>query len=803
MHVKSNTRVVVIGGGIIGCSVLYHLARLGWHDAVLIERDELTSGATWHAAGQIHHYAESPFLARVAHESLELYRRLERETGESCGLHAPGGLRLTRHKDGIDEFKRYLPQAAMLGIEADIVGPNRVRELWPLLESDDFLAALHTPGEGYVDASMTTNLVAKSAQALGAEICRRTLVTGLEQLPTGEWKTVTNQGDIVSEYVVNCGGSWGGEISALLGHYLPTMTMEHQYLVTEQCNELDALDVELPVLRDPSIPCYVRQERTGLMVSAFEHEAKLRWLEGAPGDFSMSLFPSDLDRSASCLEATFNMVPLLKRLGVRTVVNGPIPATPDLQGLLGPAHGLRNYYVCCGIHGGFVQGELARHLAQWLVAGEPTTDLSSVDVRRFGDYVNQDFAVARLCAAHTMFALPANFPAIEPEGARAARVDGLYPRLSERGAVFGVINGWEVANWFAPQGVERKDRPSFDRANWFEYVAGECSAVRNGAGVLNLCALAKFRVTGSCAAGALDGISANRLPPTGERATSLFLSPAGGVGLVAAVDRIGEEDFLLTTTASAELQLGDWLRGRINAHDVSVRNVTDTRGVLLLAGPRALRIVETLVGRSLAEVQRNALVECTVATDQVTLVRVDDIDEHCWEVHHERDAQTRLYDSLLSSAENDELVDFGMRAYESLRVERALPRWGVDYSIDCTLEAAGLRSLMAEDKEPFVGREVVSEREGNGTEPEPVLRWLHVDDATLRSDPWGGEVVEFEGKAIGMVTSGARGHTLNKSLAFAQIDRSVASPGTQVQIVMLGERHNAVLVAHPAATLAR
>jgi len=797
---KSNTRVVVIGGGIIGCSVLYHLTRLGWRDVVLVERDELTSGATWHAAGQTHHYAESAFLAQVAKDSLDFYRTLEAQTGESCGVHVPGGLRLTRHRDGIDEFKRYLPQAALLGIDAEIVGPNRVRELWPLLECDDFLGALHTPGEGYVDASMTTNTIAKAAQTKGAEIYRRTVVNGLELLPSGEWKTVTDRGDIISEYVVNCAGSWGGEISALLGHYLPTMTMEHQYLVTEQCHELESLVTELPVLRDPSVPCYVRQERNGLMVSAFEHQAKLRWLDGAPSDFSMSLFPSDLDRSAACLEQTFEMVPLLKNLGVRAVVNGPIPATPDLQGLLGPAHGLRNYFVCCGIHGGFVQGALARHLAEWLVEGEPVTDLSSVDVRRFGAYANQDFAVARLCAAHTMFAQPANFPAMEPEGARPARIDGLYYRLAERGAVFGQINGWEVANWFAPAGVERRDYPSFDRANWFQHVANECKAVRLGVGVLNFTALSSFAVTGAAARSVLDRISANHVPRVAQRRTSPFLTPAGNAGLVVSVDCIDEQTFLLTAPASVELQLADWLQNRVNGDDVSICNISDESGVLLLAGPKTTGVLESFVDRGLADVPRHHLVEFSIGGDRATLVRVDDIDDQVWELHHQRDAQGRLYDALLAAGQDAAISDFGMRAYESLRLERALPRWGVDYSMATTMEAAGLGHLVATHKEAFAGRTAVGKRAGD--EDQVVVRWLQIDDTSLRSDPWGGEVVEANGKPIGVVTSGARGHTMNRSLAFAQIDRAFAATGTQVQIVMLGERHNAQLACQSRVALA-
>ena len=792
---KPHARVVIIGGGIIGCSVLYHLTRLGWHNVVLVERGELTSGATWHAAGQNHLYAESSFLVRVAKESFDLYRSLEAETGQACGVHVTGGLRLARNQDGIDEFKRYLAPATALGVDAEIVGPNRVRELWPLLESDSFIGALHTPGEGYVDAAMTTNALAKGARDRGGEINRHTRVTGLSVLPSGEWRTETDKGPIRSEYVVNCAGSWGSEISGLLGFQLPVLTMEHQYLVTEQCSDLASRATELPVLRDTSVPFYCRQEGQGLMLSAFELEAKLNWLDGAPDEFAMEIFPPDLERSTPCLEASFEMVPVLQHLGIRTVVNGPIPGTPDMQGLLGPAHGLRNYFACCGIHGGFVQGGLTRYLAEWIVDGEPSTDLSSVDVRRFGDYATQDFSVARLSAAHTMFSLPANYPDIEPEGGRPARTDGLYDQLASKGAVFGAANGWEVPNWFAPQGVEPVDRLSFSRANWFVHVAAECHAVRERAGVLDLASLSKFVISGPGARAFLDRLSANHLPTVGNRTTTPFLTPSAGVEIVVNIDAHPDDSFFVTAPAQAEQRVAHWLSSHSSREGVSIRNVTSEHGVLLLAGPASTRILERAAGGTLADIGAETFIETTIGADAVRIIRVDDIDPIAWEIHQAAQSQSRVYQALIANGAPDGLADFGMRAHNSLRLERGLPRWGVDFSIDLTAEAARIGHLVALDKADFIGRSALAE--GASSRARHTLALLHVDDAELPTDPWGGEVVEVDEQGIGMVTSGARGHTVGISLAFAQLEPAYAEPGTKLDVVLLGERYRAVVGPPP------
>ncbi|MFO0997766.1 MAG: FAD-dependent oxidoreductase [Alphaproteobacteria bacterium] len=785
---RSHARVVIIGGGVIGCSVAYHITKLGWSDVVLIERNELTSGSTWHAAGQCTHYAETLFLARSYKDSFALYGGLEAETGLPVGVHRTGGVRLARTRDGVEEFKRYLNLARTAGIDAEIVGPNRVRELWPLLETNQFLAGLHTKEEGWVDPTQTTNALAKAARDRGAEINRHTRVTGLSQMPSGEWRVETDKGVIAAEYVVNAAGCWGAEISAMLGHYLPVLAKEHQYLVTEPAPQLKGLSVELPVLRDYSVPLYARQEGQGLMISGYEHKVKFRWLDGAPKDFANELFPPDLERAEPCLEETYRMIPALETLGIRTVVNGPIPGTPDLMALVGPAHGLRNYFVCCGVYGGFVQGAVARYLAEWIVEGEPSVDVSDVDVRRFGGFATKDYLVSRLTAGH-MWSSFASYPETEAVvGARPVRTSALHATLAAKGAVFGVINGWEVPNWFAPAGVAREDKPSFSRANWFEPVGAECRAVRAAAGVFDHSSLAKFEVAGEGAERFLDGLSAHALPGQGQRAHCAFLHPSGGIAFLVAIDRLAGNQFALAVPGTAEQALADWLKDRAPATGVAIANTTDSEAVLVLAGPQSGAILDAAAADPVSTTAHRRVVSTTIGSTPVRIVRTDDIDASAWEIRCRSTQLLPLYEALWRHGEARGLKDFGRRAHDSLRIERDIPRCGVDFGVETSLAAAALPL-------PRQGRATTGAA-GNGAPRRngAKLVRLAIDD-TVPTNPWGGEVIEASGQQVGYVTSGAYGHTAKKNLAFARVAPMHAAPGTTLDVVVFGERYKAAVLA--------
>jgi dimethylglycine dehydrogenase len=523
---KSHACVVVIGGGIVGCNLIYYLTKLGCTDVVLVEKGELTSGSTWHAAGNVAYVAPVPLLVRIYKEGMETYAGLEAETGESAGVHRCGGLTLARSADEILEFKRYLGIAKTFGIDAEILTPAEARELWPFLEVDGVVGALHTPQEGYVDPAQTTNGLARAARMRGAEVYRHTRVTALARTDGGEWRVETDKGTILAEHVVNCAGAWAAEISALTGNYLPCVAFEHQYFITEDFADLHGLDRELPVLRDNNVPMYLRQERTGLMVGCFEDRTYFWGLDGVPQDFDTELLPPDIERCMPQLERTAAAVPILNELGVRRVVNGPTPRSPDHLPLLGPAHGLRGYWTLAGVRGSFVQGGAARYLAEWIVEGEPGIDIAPFDVRRFGDYATQRYTVARLSLDHS-FAPPANYPHAVASAGRPIRMGPLYPVFRARGARFGVRNGWEVANWF-PRPEDGEEVGSFERPVWHDAVGAECALTRDAAGLADLSSTAQIEVRGPEAAAILSTISFLPLPDRTGQVTQLALRNVRG-----------------------------------------------------------------------------------------------------------------------------------------------------------------------------------------------------------------------------------------------------------------------------------
>jgi len=787
---RSQASVVVIGGGVLGCSMIYQLARHGRSDAVLLERGQLTSGSTWHAAGQVPHFSESAFYSRLQKESFDLYQTLERETGSYVNIHVCGGVRLARSTDELLEFKRFVTSARRIGIEASVVGPNEVRNLWPLLESDKHLGALHTPFEGHVDPSQVTQALAKGARDKGAEINLETTVVRIGRRRSGEWEVSTDKGTIVTDAIVNCGGCWAPEISRLLGHFLPVVTMEHQYLVTEQAKELSALAGELPVLRDYNVPLYARQERNGLLFSGYERDVRLTWLEGAPADSNMQLFQPDLERAGPCLEETFEMIPVLKNLGIRTVINGPIPGTPDMQGLVGPVHGIPRYYVLCGIHGAFLHSSAARYLCEWIVEGEPSLDLSRLDVRRFGTYVTKDYTVSRVTAEH-IWSAPAYYPHTEPVGGRPARTDPLYGRVKPEGAVYGVQNGWEVANWFAPTGVLAEDCPTYRRANWFHIVAEECRALRSKVGLINLSHLSKFEVIGAGAAAALNRLCASRVPAQdGERAVCLMLTPSGGVENLPAISRLDEGRYLLTVSAASEQRFEDWLRANIRDQTTHVANVTASRGLFLLAGPQSTSLLERRTRHALDSVGAGHSSAAAIGFAPVRLTRVDDVDASSWLIDYSIEHQLTIYERLTDGA-RDEVYNVGARALDSLRIERGLPKWGLDILANSVATDMGLGTLIDPIKTEFIGQ--TGSRRNGGRR----LTLIAITDNEFGLVPWGGEPLLLGEQDIGEITSGAYGHTIGSALAFATMSAERAVPGMNVEIAMLGDRYPGQILSGP------
>ena len=789
-------RAVVIGGGILGASVLYHLARAGWTDAVLIERGELASGSTWHAAGNTPHFNTSLNLSRIHLASTELYQRLEAETGQAVGFHRPGSLRLASVPDRMDEYRRHRGKARTIGLPFEVIGPDEIRRLHPLVETRGLLGAVWNPDDGHVDPTSVTQALVKGARDRGARIHRQTRVIGLERTAGGEWRIATDRGDFVAEVVVNAAGTWAREVGRLAGVDLPIVPMEHQYLVTDAIPEVSVLTRELPLLREVDVSYYLRQEGQGLLLGPYEREAKPFGVGGIPPGFGADLLPPDPERLRAIVESAMARVPVLARAGVARIVNGPITYTPDGNPLLGPAFGLPGFWLACGVSFGITQaGGAGRYLAEWIVEGQPSIDLWEVDPRRYGTYATERYAVARCIDIYEdEYAIV--YPQDDRRPGRPARTSPLYDRFRVAGAVFGVRNGWERPYWFAPPGTEPRDRPSFRRTNWFDAVGREARAVRERAGVLELSSFAKYEVYGPGAEGFLDWLCANRLPRLGRVALSQLLTPRGAIECDVSVTRLSPDRFLVVSAAVAELHDLDWLlRHAPPDGSVTIENVTPRWGVLILAGPRARDVLARITDADLSNAAFPWLSarEIQVASVPVRALRMNFVGELGWELHHPVEYQMGLYEAINGAGADLGLVDFGLRAMDSLRLEKAYRGWGADINTEVTPLEAGLEPFVAFDKGDFIGRDALLRQRRDGVRKR--LATLAVD--ALDADCWGNEAVWAGDRVAGITTSGGYAYWLDRSLAVAYVDAEVAAPGTRLEVEILGDRRPAVVLTEP------
>jgi dimethylglycine dehydrogenase len=790
---RRRAKVVAVGGGVAGCSLAYHLARLGCPDVVLLERDELTSGSTWHAAGLCTQFNQSYNLMALLRRSVEMYQELGDETGQAVDYHRCGSVRIATCEDRLHQFHHVAGIAANVGVPFEIVPPERALELFPLMDPTSLLAAAYLPTDGHVDPSGLTHAFARGASALGVEIVRHSPVTGIVRNgPTLVVSTPT--GEIEADVVVNAAGQWANEVAAMLGHRLPLVSMEHQYVVTEPIAEVTARETELPVFRDPDSSFYCRQEHGGLLLGPFERNPKPWALDGVPEGFSSRLLPPDLDQISESLVAAGRRIPLFEDAGIRTVVNGPDAYTPDGRCLMGFVPGARNVFVLAGfsIFGIVFGGGAGAYAAEWIVDGQPSDNMWELDVRRFGHYANATpYLVAR---ASEVFEdeYKIHYPEEERPAGRPLKTDPLYDRLLAKGAVMGVRFGWERPLWFARPGEEARDDYSFRRGNWFDAVGQECRAVRAGVGVLDQTSFAKFMVSGPGAQGFLDGLCANRLPSEpGRIALTQMLTPRGGIECDLTVSLLKPERFYVVSAAATETHDLAW----IERHDpgdgsVQIDDVTADHGVLTLAGPRSRELLERL---SRDDLSREAFPffrarHIDVGGLDVMALRVSYVGELGYELHHPLELQRELYDKLWQAGAELALVDFGYRALESLRLEKGYRLWGADMSADYSPLEAGLERFVAFDKGDFVGRAALSARE-----PRIRLATLVVD--ADGADAHGYEPVYAGGKLATYVMAGGYGHTVGRSIALAYLPIAYSAEGTELELDILGERRHAVVAA--------
>ena len=820
---KSKTKVVVIGGGAVGVSTLYHLAKKGWSDVVLVERKELTSGSTWHAAGLLPLFNMSYSVGQLHKYAVNFYKTLEEETEKNVGFSVVSNIRLASTKDRMDEYHQYAGVAQTIGVDVKFLKPEQVKEIWPLCNTEGLIGAIQHPEDGYIQPADLTQALATGARNRGAEIYRNTTVIGIKQTKNG-WVVETDKGSIECEHVVSCSGNFARKTGKMVGLEIPVIPVEHQYIVTEPHPEIqkrkkDGLP-EMGVLRDSDTQWYMREEAGGLLLGPYEKGAPCCYVDGPSKDSEYELFQEDLERLAPHIEGAIHRVPAFGEVGVKKVYNGAICYTPDGNPIVGPAWGLKNFWLNEGHSFGITAaGGAGWQIAEWIVDGEPTIDMMGVDPRRFGPYASQGYLKAKNEEAYSMV-FTIHYPDEERPAGRPLKCSPCYERMLEKGAVFGSTFGWERPNWFAPSGYglseaelakpdtllrenhapaapgeKVREKWSFRRSNYFEFVGNECRHVHEKVGILDMSAFSKFTVEGHGAANWLDSLLANRIPrKIGRIGLCHLLTSRGGVRSEFTVYRLAEERFYLVSAGVLERHDWDYLTKALPADGkVQLRKVTNQFGVLVVAGPNSRSLLQKLTDRNFSNEAFPWLSgqRVNIGAAEAHAIRVNFVGELGWELHHPIETQNYIFDRLFEAGEEFELKPFGIRAMDSLRLEksyRLIPR---ELSIEYAALESGLERFISWDKDDFVGKAGLDAWRQSGFQWQFVtLELSGIHDADAR----GSEPIYNGAELIGRCTSGSYGWRVGKSLALGMVHPERAGLGSQWEVEILGERFFATVI---------
>ena len=788
---KTTTRVVVIGGGVVGASVLYHLTKLGWSDVMLLERSELTSGSTWHAAGGFHTLNGDTNMAALQGYTIKLYKELEAITGMSCGLHHVGGITLADNQDRFDMLVAERAKHRYMGRETEIVGPEEIAKIAPITNLDGIIGALYDPLDGHLDPSGTTHAYAKAARMGGATIETHTMVQETNQRPDGTWDVVTNKGTIHAEHVVNAGGLWAREVGAMAGVYLPLHPMEHQYLVTEETPEIYERDTEHPHVMDPAGESYLRQEGRGLCIGFYEQPCKPWAVDGTPWDFGHELLPDNLDKVEASIEFAFKRFPVLEKAGIKSVIHGPFTFAPDGNPLVGPVPGLRNYWSACGVMAGFSQGGgVGLMLAQWMIEGECERDVTALDVGRFGTWITPGYTRPKVIENYQR-RFSVSYPNEELPAARPHRTTPMYNIFTDMGAVWGQQFGLEVVNYYAQGDEPTFEQPTFRRSNAFKATAREVKAVRSAVGINEVQNFGKFAVTGKDARKWLSTIMAGRIPVAGRMSLTPMLSPKGRLMGDFTVSCLDENNFQLTASYGAQEIHYRWFMKNLKG-DVRVRNVSDRRTGFQIAGPKSRELLSLCTRYDVSTVKFLDVVRMTVGQVDCTVQRVSYTGDLGYEIYCDPMDQRQLWQTLWNAGQPLGITPFGMRAMMSLRLDRHFGSWLSEFSPDYTAAETGMdRFISFKKPDDFIGRKAAEAERDN-----PPTRIL----ATFEVDAEDADVVAYEPVFIddyvqGFCTSGGYSHHAGKSIAIALIPREHATAGKIVEIEIMGKRRKATLIA--------
>ncbi|UCI25226.1 GcvT family protein [Mesorhizobium sp. B2-8-5] len=789
---KSHYRAVVIGGGVVGASVLYHLTRFGWSDVALIERAELTAGSTWHAAAGFHALNADPNVAALQDYTIKLYREIEAESGQNAGLHMTGGVNMASDPQRWEWLKSAWAVFQSVGIEtARLVTPEEIKEICPIVDVSDVLGGLYDSNEGHLDPYGTTHAYAGAARKRGADVILRNRVIELKQRADGGWDVVTEKGTIVTEHVVNAGGLWAKQVGLMAGVDLPVTPMEHHYFVTEDIPEVAALDKELGLAVDLDGFSYLRQERKGVLLGVYEQNPKHWNMDGAPWDYGIELIPEDIDRISPELSKAYQRFPCLAKAGIRKWVNGAFTFTPDGNPLVGPVRGLKNYWVACGVMAGFSQGGgVGKSLAEWMIYGEPQADIFGMDIARYGafaanrEYLRQttgQFYARRFVMTFPNERLPAGRPLKRP---------GAYDGMSAAGAEWTASWGLEIPAYFAPMGF--REETTLKRSNAFEIVGDEVLQVRRAAGLVDTTAFSRYAVSGPGAEAWLDRLLACRLPKPGRAKLAPMLGSDGRLkGDLTVLNWAGGEYWIMGSYYLREFHMR-WFEAHI-AEGVSITDISDAMSGFLVTGPNARRIVERTTHQDISA-KTLPFMACGVfdiGMARARVARLSIAGELGFEINCPTTLHSSLRETLLAAGEDLGLAEIGYYALNSLRLEKSFGIWSREFTQGYTPGQTGLDRFIAFDKGDFIGRQAALKEREVGVSRRIVT--LEVD--AVDADASGFEPVWSKGRRVGFVTSGGYGYTIGKSVALALLDDDFAGEGTELSVHIVGVERPARVIA--------
>lgn len=793
---QTTTRVAVIGGGVVGASVLYHLTKLGWSDVMLIERSELTSGSTWHAAGGFHTLNGDTNMAALQGYTIRLYKELEEITGMSCGLHHVGGVTLADNQDRFDMLLAERAKHRFMGLETEIVTPEEIRKIAPVTNTDGIIGGLYDPLDGHLDPSGTTHAYARAAKMGGATIETHTMVRETNQRADGTWDVVTDKGTVHAEHIVNAGGLWAREVGAMAGVYFPLHPMEHQYLVTEDVPmivEMAKDGIEHPHVMDPAGESYLRQEGKGLCIGFYEQKCRPWAVNGTSWDFGQDLLDNDFDKIEDSINFAYNRFPDLAQAGVKNVIHGPFTFAPDGNPLVGPVPGMRNYWSACGVMAGFSQGGgVGLMLAQWMIEGEPERDVMAMDVARFGDWISPGYTLPKVIENYQK-RFSVAYPNEELPAARPNRTTPMYDIFSQMGAVWGQQYGLEVANYFAQGDEPTCETPSFRRSDAFAATAREVAAVRASVGINEVHNFGKYRISGPQARAWLDHVMAGRVPKPGRLSLTPMLSPKGKLLGDFTISCLSEEEFQLTASFGAQAFHMRWFEQHAQ-EGVQVENITDQRNGFQIAGPKARDLLAACTLADVSEMKFLDVRRMTVGMTDCIVQRVSYTGDLGYEIYCDPMAQRALWETLWNAGQAFDITPFGMRAMMSLRLDKYFGSWMAEFSPDYTAAETGLDRFISFKKDvDFIGRAAAEAERATPSARVLTPFVVEADDA----DVHGYEPIWLDGTVVGFCTSGGYSHHSQMSIAQGFLPRDRAVDGLEVEIEIMGQMRKARVVLTP------